>query len=83
LLLGSVKLLVTPVSGYTLARLANGICSFGYIFYGYQKSGHLYILRRLSGSHVQSLHGFRGEFIKFSNPRLYSSYITIKRNIYL
>lgn len=49
------------MSGHTLARLADGIRSSSHVVHGYQKSGHLYILRRLSGSHVQGLHGFRGE----------------------
>lgn len=82
LLLGSAELLVASLSGYTFARLADGIRSVGRVFFGHQKSGDLYILRRLFNPHVQSLHGFRGECIKiYVQPNRWL-YIIINYAIY-
>lgn len=61
LLSGGSELLVTTVPGDAVSRLADGIGSFGRLVGGYQKSGHLSILRWLPDPHLQSLHGLRGK----------------------
>lgn len=61
LLSGSSELLVTTVPGDAVSRLADGIGSFGRVVGGYQKSGHLSILRWLPDPHLQSVHGLRGK----------------------
>ena len=61
LLSGGSELLVTTVPGDAVSRLADGIGSFGRLAGGYQKSGHLSILRRLPDPHLQSVHGLRGK----------------------
>lgn len=61
LLSGGSELLVTTVPGDAVSRLADGIGSFGRLAGGYQKSGHLSILRWLPDPHLQSVHGLRGK----------------------
>lgn len=61
LLSGGSELLVTTVPSNAVSRLADGICSFGRLIGGYQKPGHLSILRWLLDPNLQSLHRFRGK----------------------
>lgn len=61
LLSGGSELLVATVPGDAVSRLADGIGSFGRLAGGYQKSGHLSILRWLPDPHLQSVHGLRGK----------------------